>query len=343
MSDILHAKVTQGKRKGKPYSGESKMAFAVVLKRLVHYAKKDTIADAKNGTEQYIDEVSWIRPKSYNKDNNKDKIQPEDLLTTDEINRFIRKARCVRDIAMLWVMFEGAFRPGEILNMRVGSVEFRDNYVRIYTHGKTGDKGVPLVLSFQPLIEWLRIHPLRDNPKAYLWHSQCSKNGLRIGYKRLTDIIKRCAKDAEIPKPVWGYLLRHTQLTRLAKKLSDQTLSVYGNWSEGSKMPSRYVHLSGKDMDDVILKLHGIKTETETTDLKLKTCSRCSKSNTPDSQRCFGCGFILDEKLLAKASDNQQSAMQNITERLSKMEKMGEKMDVFLDSLVKQKPVTAAL
>ena len=29
MSDILHAKVTKGKTKGKPYSGESKMAFAV--------------------------------------------------------------------------------------------------------------------------------------------------------------------------------------------------------------------------------------------------------------------------------------------------------------------------
>ena len=162
-------------------------------------------------------------------------ILPEDLLTPEELYSIIGKTRNEKERAMLWVMFEGAFRPGELLNLRVGGIEFKSNYILVSTVGKTGKKRVPLVYSFKPLLEWLSKHPQRNEPKSYLWYSETSAQK-RTSYRYLRKILKRCATEAQIKKRVWNYLIRHTQLTMLAKKLSDHTLCVFGNWSKESTM-----------------------------------------------------------------------------------------------------------
>jgi len=53
----------------------------------------------------------------------------------------------------LHVLFEAALRPGELLRMDVGSVDFKDGYCLISVKGKTGVKRIPLVVSFKPLLE----------------------------------------------------------------------------------------------------------------------------------------------------------------------------------------------
>ncbi|MDH3779635.1 MAG: site-specific integrase, partial [Nitrosopumilus sp.] len=310
--------------------------YALALLRLVHHAKTGEIGNREEG---YVKEVSWIKPSRFRNRDDEIEILPEDLLTPKELYGIISKTRNEKERAMLWVMFEGAFRPGELLNLRVGGIEFKDNYILVSTVGKTGKKRVPLVYSFKPLLEWLAKHPQRDEPKAYLWYSHTS-NQKRASYRYLRKILKRCAKDAKIKKRVWNYLIRHTQLTMLAKKLSDQTLCVFGNWSKGSRMPARYVHLSGKDVEDALLELHGIKSrdENETT-VKLKTCPRCAEQNTPDSHRCSSCGFILDEKLLAKTTESDHTVLQDMLKRLEKLEKTGESIETSFDDILRQKPV----
>jgi len=59
------------------------------------------------------------------------------------------------DKALLHVLFEAALRPGELLRMDVGSVDFKDGYCLISVKGKTGVKRIPLVVSFKPLLERL--------------------------------------------------------------------------------------------------------------------------------------------------------------------------------------------
>lgn len=219
----------------KKYKGESRRAFALVLLRLVHFAKTGDIGDRDNG---YVDEVSWIRPSRY--EDKGEGIKPEDLLTVEDVSALIDKTTNKRDRAMFWVMFEGAFRPGELLHLKVGGVEFRENYLLLSTHGKTGNKRVALVVSFKPLLEWLVEHPLRDDPKAPLWYSFSSMSKTKaVTYGYLREHLKRCKEKAGIKKRVWNYLFRHSQLTLLAKKLSDQTLCVYGNWKPGSDMPCK--------------------------------------------------------------------------------------------------------
>jgi len=320
------------------YGGESRQAFALTLLRLVHYAKKDEIGNRDDG---YCKEVSWIKPTKYN--SKEEKIRSEDLLDAQEVQQIISKTTNRRDRAMFWTMFEGAFRPGELLNLKVGGVEFKENYVLLSTHGKTGNKRVALVVSFKPLLEWLHDHPLQDDPHAPLWYSYSPRSKTKqVSYGYLREQLKRCTAKAQIKRRVWNYLFRHSQLTMLSKKLSDQTLRVYGNWSPGSEMVKKYVHLSGKDAENAILELHGIKVDgkddTKAT-VQLKSCYRCSEKNTPESQRCSSCGFILDEQLLVKTTESDHTVLQDMLKRLEKLEKTGESIETSFDDILKQKPV----
>ncbi len=178
------------------YKGESKRAFALVLLRLVHFAKTGEIGDRDSG---YVDEVSWIRPSRY--EDKGESIRAEDLLTVEDVSALIDRTTNKRDRAMFWVMFEGAFRPGELLHLKVGGVEFRDNYLLLSTHGKTGNKRVALVVSFKPLLEWMAEHPLRDDPKAPLWYSFSSMSKTKsVTYGYLREHLKRCKEKAGIKK-----------------------------------------------------------------------------------------------------------------------------------------------
>jgi integrase/recombinase XerD len=40
--------------------------------------------------------------------------------------------------------------------------------------------------------------------------------------------------------------------------LKETQMNAYFGWIQGSDMPSTYVHLSGRDIDDAILKANGI-------------------------------------------------------------------------------------
>jgi len=281
------------------YGGETKKAYAMTLLRLVHYAKTGELGD-RDGNP-YVPEISWIRPSRY-LDRNHEPVRSQDLLTSDEVTSILGQVSDVCDRAMFWAMFEGAFRIGELLNMRVGGVDFRDDHVFVTTHGKTSTKRVALVLSFRPLLDWLSAHPRRADADAFLWTR--SDAGHKVSYQYVRTRLKRYAARAGIRRRVWLYLFRHTQLTLLAKKLSDHTLSAYGNWSPSSNMAKKYVHLSGKDVDDAILEMHGIRSRAPASDvITLLPCPRCGAKNMPDLPRCSGCGHITDPQLARRSAE----------------------------------------
>jgi hypothetical protein len=48
----------------------------------------------------------------------------------------------------------------------------------------------------------------------------------------------------------------------MANPLTEFQMNHYFGWTQGSNMPSTYVHLSGKDLDGAILKMNGQKVDT---------------------------------------------------------------------------------
>ena len=106
----------------------------LMLRRLIQYAKygsceKDTPIPP---------EVSWI--KISEKTDRDSRVTPEALLTKEEFEAIVKATDNPRDRALVYVLYEGALRPGELLTMNVGSVEFKDKYCLITVKREDGDK-----------------------------------------------------------------------------------------------------------------------------------------------------------------------------------------------------------
>jgi len=91
---------------------------------------------------------------------------------------------------------------------------------------------------------------------------------------------------------------RHARATCLCKELKEHELDLYFGWTQGSQIPARYIHLSGRDLDDAVLKSRGIKPKEEPAESTLapKPCSRCKLINKATSKFCGRCGAALDLK-----------------------------------------------
>jgi hypothetical protein len=74
-------------------------------------------------------------------------------------------------------------------------------------------------------------------------------------------------------------------------------MKEFFGWVQASDMASIYVHLSGRDVDNALLKVYGIRNEEEKQEsqIKPKTCPRCQEINQFTNVFCNKCGMMLDE------------------------------------------------
>ena len=303
-----------------PYREWTKHDEKLTLRKLIQYAKYGS-CDRNTPLPQ---EVSWFSLRVKERDS---RVTPDSLLSREDFEAIVKATENPRDRALVYVLFEAALRPGELLTMTVGSVGFKDNYCLITVNGKTGIKRIPLVVSYKPLIEWLSNHPEKTDPEAPLWCSLANNyKGKRLTYRHFRLLIKKLARKAGIKKDVWPYLFRHSTLTNLAKVFTEARLEQYAGWVHGSKMSRRYVHFSARDLEDAMLELHGLKKAGKAEDLpRLIECPRCGSRNPPGNIRCSFCGYVLDRKFAFKMEMEEREKMrmeESIIERIKRLERI---------------------
>lgn len=112
--------------------------------------------------------------------------------------------------------------------------------------------------------------------------------GEQADYHSLVKDIKTVAKKAGIKKPVNPHNFRHSRATFLANYFTEAQLSQWFGWVPASRMPARYVHLSGRDIDKAYAVLHGLEGEEEKMPKFVpKKCPRCELEKiSPDSKFC---------------------------------------------------------
>jgi site-specific recombinase XerD len=301
----------------------------LTLRKLVQYAKNGSCTK----DTPIPPEVNWISLTVKEKDS---RVTPENLLTPEEFTSIIKATTNKRDKAMIYVLFEAALRPGELLTMQLSSITFKEEYCLIAANGKTGIKRIPLVTSSKPLIDWLEDHPNRSTPEAPLWCALDNNHqGKRLSYKHFRAIIKRLAKKAGLTKNIWPYLYRHSSLTAMAKVFTECRLEQFAGWTYGSKMTRRYVHFSARDLEDAILELHGLKTTTNDTSLaKLMQCPRCSVQNPLGNVRCATCGMILDKETALRFEETQNQKETQLQEKNLELQKRLEKLEGTISTLL---------
>jgi integrase/recombinase XerD len=246
----------------------------------------------------------------------KDKIVREQLLTDEDLKKLLYVcADNARDRALFDVHYEAGTRPGEILSLKIKHVKFDDKGAVIHVDGKTGPRPIRIITSVPNLAKWLEVHPFQENPEAPLWILMDEDNyGEQMTYSAAVAMLKRRLHKAKIKKRVNLKLFRHTAATRLSLHLSESTMRLRHGWTKGSTMPSRYVHLNNSDVDNAILKLYGLKKESEQEKPLLpKKCSFCQTHNSPNSEKCYRCGRFIDLKKAIESEEqaNQQSFVSN--------------------------------
>src|SRR5262249_6391915 len=113
----LERLITTWMQRQPPYSPETLGTYKVIIKRFYTW-----LADPKGFTRRSNAAaiVAWINSHVQNKE--KKRLQRNDLLTPEEIQRVITAARNLRDKALLSVLWETGGRIAEIGNRRINDV-----------------------------------------------------------------------------------------------------------------------------------------------------------------------------------------------------------------------------
>ena len=294
-----------GKIEQTDLAAETKKTFKVFLRKFYRFLRGIT----QKG--EYPPEVAWISigiPQ-------KDRKMPEELLSEEETKSIIRACGNTRDKALISALAESGGRVSEIGMMKIKHISFEPHGARLSISGKTGARKILVISSAPYLQQWLNCHPLNNQPDAFLWHNP---QGKFLCYNRIAAILKRAAKKAGINKRVYPHLLRHSRATQLAGIMSEAAMKQYFGWTQGSDMAAIYVHMSGKDTDEAILKANGIEVEKKPQKQLLKPieCVRCGTSNETTNRFCKVCSMPLND-------DEMQMTITNDTKKMQVADLMG--------------------
>ncbi|MHB8100924.1 MAG: tyrosine-type recombinase/integrase [Methanosarcina sp.] len=200
--------------------------------------------------------VKWVRTTLQKQD----RKLPEDMLAEDEIKQMIDAATNKRDKAIIALLWDIGARVGEVGSLRVKHVKFDDLGGVIIVNGKTGPRRVRAVWSVDYLKDWLEEHPSKNDPESPMWFNFAKRRNVLepMRYDAIRMRLNKISKKAGISKKIHPHLFRHSRCTYMANYLTEAQMNAYFGWVQGSGMPSIYVHLSGRDIDDAVLKANGV-------------------------------------------------------------------------------------
>jgi len=301
----------------------TKIDFKKLVKRFYKWLEGDN--------EVYPKKVRWIKGRE--KLNNK---EPIDIITLNEIRKVLKICDNLRDRAFISLLYEGGFRIGELLGMKIRDLKNEENYMRVRVTGKTGPREVLIIASISYLNQYLSMHPYKDNLDSYFWISIGYKyHNQRLRYAGANALIKRLFERAKVNKKrVYLHLFRHSRATELAKYLTEAQMKAYFGWTQGSNMASVYVHLSGRDVDNNILKYFGLESQNSKSEDRLEkgiACPRCNLINSQSEKSCAKCGLILNpEERTIKIDKNLEflESISNNSDLMKKFDEFKEKINV---------------
>ncbi|MHC1575988.1 MAG: tyrosine-type recombinase/integrase [Methanosarcinaceae archaeon] len=243
---------------------------------------------------------------------------PDDLLTHDEIISMINSTNNLRNKAIIATLYDSGARVSEIGGLLIKHVTFDKYGAVLVVDGKTGMRRVRLVMARPYIANWLTVHPDKDNPEAPLWPSR--QNSM-LSYSAMFTMLRRVAKAANVQKRIYPHLFRHSRSTELASHLTQSQMEQHLGWVHGSNMPAVYIHMSGKETDSAILKMHGVDIEPDdepSKPLTARKCPTCGHINAPDTRWCGQCGSAMTEDVALEADEQENIVMRTFLDAVTR-------------------------
>lgn len=179
-----------------------------------------------------------IRLDHYKIKVNKKPKMKEDLLTEDEKHYIISSNINLEKKVFFTILFDTGLRVGEVFSIsRDCFTKTEKGYFVTIKQSKTIIRTV-FTYSHNHFIEKLLQSP---------WQK------FTFSYEMSLKVLKRFEK--KFNKRMYNHLARHTKVTELCSKLTEQEIKNYMGWTPDSKMFSEYSHLTNID---VVEKLQGM-------------------------------------------------------------------------------------
>ncbi len=249
--------------------------------------------------ENYPEAVKWFPTKlGKDKRGKNTSIDMSMYLEQEQVRKLIECAPTLQKKAFLSCMYESGSRPEEFLRLTNTDIRIETNGVVVVPRGKTGERTVMIIAFSSLLLQWLEVHPLRNEKNYSLWISESTNcKNAPLGIRGAEKIIENTLPKAGIQnKHAILYILRHSRATHLANHLTEAQMCVYFGWTIGSRIVQRYIHLSGKDVNGVLLSLNNSGTGKQVTEeykLKPNKCIRCDENIAPANKFCGRCGLSI--------------------------------------------------
>ncbi len=276
-------------------SDRTKSDYKILLKRFYKWI----------GDGEYPECVNWLEI-DHNKSNGK---LPEEMLVEDDIDLLIENAKNPRDKALISLLWETGARIGELIDLTIGSIEDHKHGFKVVVDGKTGSRRIPLIESVPYLNQWLDKHPDRENKNAPLWVNIGDVNeGDEMNYPAIRKMLNSVSNRAGIDKPVNPHNFRHSRATYMATRFTEAQLCEWFGWVQGSDIPAKYTHLSGRDIDSDYARLHGIEEEENQKISKRipDDCPRCGEKVPKEDNFCSRCGQALSQESFEKLEESEE-------------------------------------
>lgn len=288
----------------------------------------------------YPDIVRWI-------DINRRGVRklPEQMLNEDDIRKLILACNNQKDKSVIAMLWDTGARIGELLALRMQDIVLSSNGVSYaIVNGKTGPRRIPLVFSIPYLSNYIndfRNEAKRDEPFFIaFYHGKPAVPLAPLDYHHVQRLVHTLEKTSGVDKRLNPHIFRHSRATHYANKLTEQQLKVFFGWSGDSRMASTYVHLSGSDIDDAVMKANGmVERKVEETKPQVKKCQRCQKINELTSKYCVVCGLPLDnaqttEFVSVETMRQDINDLKNILDGLLSDKKLG---NLIKEAIIKRK------
>lgn len=290
-------------------ASETKQTRKVVLKTALKYIHETKTTPA-------ILDFMEIKPKEK-------KIQPQNLLTKEEVNALIDVCDNPRDKALISLLYETSCRAGELISCRIKHLQFFPEGYAILTIpeesvsltgvAKTGTYEAVVSDSLPFLKTHLNHHPMKEDLEAPLFFTFKNKTRYKpMEYQALYQIVRKLGRRAGLKKRCYPHLIRHSISTEWAKEgYTAEEINLRSGRAQGSRVAQCYISLTGGDVRQKVLKKKGFIQEENGNDHTLFESIPCWSCGTQNPIKNTIC---LDPKcnMPLRLEDNQKERFEKV-------------------------------
>jgi len=261
----------------------------------------------------------FIDVKSPSKKSQRRNLKESDMWSWEDGLKTAKHTRSIQIAAAFLLQLDAGFRPSELIDLKYGDVTIDKDILIFSVTGKTGARDVPTYRCVPEFLKWFEKHPTKK-AKDPLWVTENGPGVNRIQYRNLYKHFEAMAKRAKINKPVDMYSLRHSScfLDKMENYPMDLAADRHGHSTEF--FSSVYGRLGSKDKAKRLRLHHGSVEERKKEQKRSIICSRCSHINNSDAELCYKCSAPLTLDKAMKMGAGQEKKLQQMEERMKKME-----------------------